>query len=113
DYVVLVLILFIITALVITFGTSVQVTAVRFIAELNKLQDVMEKTLNSSAEVNENQAVVNTINIARDQLGYTFARVYMVEDNEVIQRIQTGLNLTQLNIDTDISFGSRSGIYEA
>lgn len=113
ELLILVVILFIINTLVLTFGTNVQITAVRFIDELGKLQTVVNETINLVAQTDENQAMIDAINIIRDQLGYTFARIYMVENDEIIRRIQTGLNLTQINIDTDIQFGTRSGIHEA
>ena len=113
EFLILILILLIINAFVIIFGSNVQLTASRVIDNLDRLQGVVDMTIKTTTESNENQAAVNTINIIRDQLGYTFARVYLVESEEVVQRIQTGLNLTQINIDTDIQFGGRSGIYEA
>ncbi len=113
EFINLTLILFVINAFVITFGSNLRLTANRLIDNLDRLHAVVDTTIKTRTESDENQAAVNSINIIRDQLGYTFGRVYMVENEEVIQRIQTGLNLTQINIDTDIQFGGRSGIYEA
>lgn len=112
-FIIFFLIYSLITALVIILSSNVQNTAQRSIVELNKTQDIIRATVGTNQEVDEVRAMIATINIVRDQLEYTFARIYLVEDGEIVQRIQAGLNLSQMNIDSDISFSQRSGIYEA
>ncbi len=109
------LILFFISGLAIAFGNNMQTLANSFGQELSKLQQVMNTVLgaSSSGAMTENRASLNTINIINDQLGFTFVRIYLVEDKEVIERVQTGLNPSQVNIDNDIQLGQRSGIYDA
>jgi len=113
DFFVLTLVMSILTALMIVFGTNIQVAATQFVGELNRLQNVVRATLVTSEMQDEAQAALQAINVVRDQLGYTFARIYLVEAGEVRQRVQTGLNMTQLAVDTDFSLNSRSGIYDA
>lgn len=113
DFITFVSIFSIIGILVLILSSNMQRIALRFSQELYELQNVIQTILNTSSESDETTAIITTINIVRDQLGYTFARVYLVEEDEVVQRIQTGLNLSQMNIDTNISIAKASGIYSA
>lgn len=109
----LLLIIFFLSSLSIAFGSNLQTLTTSFGQELFKLQDVMDVVLNTSQASTENRAALNTINILRDQLGFTFVRIYMVENDEIIERIQSGLNPSQVNVDKFVELGQRSGIYEA
>ncbi|GAB5490462.1 MAG: hypothetical protein Phog2KO_06770 [Phototrophicaceae bacterium] len=113
DFINFVLIFSVITILLTILSSSVQDNARRSIVELGKTQAIIRATVETSQELDETRAMIGTINIIRDQLGYTFARIYLVEDGEVIQRIQTGLNLSQMNTNADVSFSKRSAIYDA
>jgi len=113
DFAYLVAILFVITLMVIFFGSNLQNTAGHLANQLSSLQNVINATLITGRDRNENEAAMNTINVIRDQPGYTFARIYLVEAGEVTQRIQSGLNLSQINVDTEVNLGTRSGIHEA
>lgn len=113
DFINFVLIFSVITILLTILSSSVQDNAQRSIVELGKTQAIIRATVETSQELDETRAMIGTINIIRDQLGYTFARIYLVEDGEVIQRIQTGLNLSQMNTNADVSFSKRSAIYDA
>lgn len=113
DFAIFTVIFSLIAILIVFLSGNIDILANKVIQELSKLQKVVQATVAVSREDDETGVMLNTINIVRDQLGYTFARIYLVEGDEVVQRVQTSLNLSQMNVDTDISFGNRSGIYDA
>lgn len=113
DFSSLFVIVSIIMVLVFILLGDIDSIAKRFIEELRKLQAVNEATLKSSQEDDETRMILSTINIIRDELGYSFARLYLVEGNEIVQRVQTSLNLSEMTVDSNISISNRSGIYDA
>ncbi|MGJ3239577.1 MAG: GAF domain-containing protein [Anaerolineae bacterium] len=107
------ILLFTLNVLVFMFGTTIQQAAAQFITERNRLQQIIEGTLSTRQESDERRAIFTTISIIRDQLRYTFARVYMVDNGEIVQRVQSGLNLQQINIESKLTLDTRSGLHEA
>ncbi|MEO1288525.1 MAG: GAF domain-containing protein [Chloroflexota bacterium] len=99
--------------LIVTFGTSVQLIATRFIREATNVHVVMQTVVGATDTNDEAQVILQTLNIIRDQLGYTFARVYMVDNGEIVRRMQSGLNLREITVDTDIRLGQRNALYDA
>ncbi|MEM9954105.1 MAG: GAF domain-containing protein [Chloroflexota bacterium] len=99
--------------LIVTFGTSVQLIATRFIREATNVLEVMQTVVAATDTNDEAQVILQTLNIIRDQLGYTFARVYMVDSSEIVRRMQSGLNLREITVDTDIRLGQRNALYDA
>lgn len=112
DLLVLALLLLIVTILVIIFGSNLQTTAVNLIKQLAGLEKIVDHTITVSRDSNESQAAIRAMNILRDQPGHTLVRIYPVEADEVVQRIQSSLNLAQVNIDTDITSSPQSGLSE-
>jgi GAF domain-containing protein len=113
DFLVIALVLSIVCFFLVVFGTNIQMAASRSLSELRSLREVIAATLGYSAVRDEIELARDVIDLIRDQLGYPFARLFMVENGEVTQRIQTGLNRKQMTSDTDFELNVASGIYEA
>ncbi|MEL6307893.1 MAG: GAF domain-containing protein [Chloroflexota bacterium] len=113
DFVVFVLFAFLFASLMIIFGTNVRSTAVRFIRDFQNLIQITDNLVVTREATTENEAIRTALNTVRDQVHFTFARVYLVDDGLVTQRLQPGLNQSQLNVDTRIDLTSRSAVYEA
>jgi GAF domain-containing protein len=105
--------LIIITAWLIVFGTNIQNTAQQFITEFGQLRQITKHLHLSGLEASEAQVGLETINLIRDQLNFTFVSIYLIEGIGVAQRILGGLNLQQINVDRDVQLALGSAISEA
>jgi GAF domain-containing protein len=113
DFLVIGLVLSILSFLLIVFGSNIQAVASRSLRELRSLRDMISTTLGHSDVRDEMELARDVIDLIRDQLGFPFARLFIVENGEVLQRIQTGLNRKQMTSDTDFELNVASGIHEA
>lgn len=101
------------TAMVIFFGIPIQNIARSFIAGFGKLQRVAQNTHLSGIISSETELALDSINLIRDQLNFTFASIYLLEEEGFAQRILGGLNLQQVNIDKDVQLQLGNGVSEA
>lgn len=113
DFLAIALILSLMAFLMIVFGTNIQTAAANSLKELGSLREMIAVTLNHEAVRDEVELARDVIDLMRDQLGFPFARLFMVENGEIRQRIQTGLNRKQMTVDSDFDLNSACGVYEA
>jgi GAF domain-containing protein len=113
DFLLIGLVLSILGFLLVVFGSNIQGVAARSLKELRSLRDMIATTLGHRDVRDEMELARDVIDLIRDQLGFPFARLFMVESGEVTQRIQTGLNRKQMTSDTDFDLSVSSAIYEA
>jgi GAF domain-containing protein len=113
DFLLIGLVLSILGFLLVVFGSNIQGVAARSLKELRSLRDMIATTLGHRDVRDEMELARDVIDLIRDQLGFPFARLFMVESGEVTQRIQTGLNRKQMTSDTDFDLNVSSAIYEA
>jgi GAF domain-containing protein len=108
------IILIIIGAWITVFGSNIQSATRRSLAHVEDLKSILRRVSQTGINTDEQRLSADVIDIVRDRLGFTYARIYLADDNaQVVQSISVGLNKAQLNVDTTIRLNAESAIYEA
>jgi GAF domain-containing protein len=114
DFAIISTILLIVGGWITIFGSNIQNAARRSLNSVEDLKSILKRVSKTGINTDEQHLSADVIDIVRDQLGYTYARIFLVDDNgEVTQSVAVGLNKTQLNVDTGIYLHPESAIYEA
>lgn len=114
DFAIISFILIIVGGWITIFGSNIQNTARRSLAHVEDLKSILRRVSQTGINTDEQHLSADVIDIVRDRLGYTYARIYLTDENaQITQSIAVGLNKSQLNIETRIQLSSESAIYEA
>ncbi|MDQ7036924.1 MAG: GAF domain-containing protein [Anaerolineae bacterium] len=114
DFAIISLILIIVGSWITVFGSNIQSMARRSFSTVEDLKSILSRVSQTGINTDEQHLSADVIDILRDRLGYTYARIFLTDENSQIrQSIAVGLNKTQINVETQIQLGSESAIYEA
>ena len=97
----------------VMFETNTQNTARRFIREFKDLRQVTKQLHVRDSQANEEEIALETINLIRDKLNFTFTSIYLIEGGGAVRHILGGLNLQQINIEQNVHLQLGNGISEA
>lgn len=104
-------------ALFVTFimNSTIQVARQNFdeLRELQRTVGLTTLTANTT-ELDINSLALRAIDFARDQLGYNYAQIFILDANNRLQRrISSSLSRTQVNVDTNLNPDQYVGILDA
>lgn len=82
--------------------------------DLEEIRQITRFNAETSVLENENAILSRTINIVRDQLGYNYAQIYLLdEQGNLAQRVRTGLGVELVSVRQDFNIGDANIISEA
>ena len=114
DFAILSVLIMISGAWITIFSSNIQSSVRRSLANIDDLKHILARIAQTGINTDEENLSADVIDILREHLGYTFARIFLTNDDTQINRsIAVGLNKAQINVETRIRIGSDSAIYEA
>ncbi len=84
-----------------------------YMRQIGNMRRIAGLSAEFGSEATEEDYVRDAINILRDDIGYSFAQLFLVENGQIRERTATALNTTQVNTYRDVELDARSAIYEA
>jgi GAF domain-containing protein len=97
----------------VLFSGNLQTLLEDYRRQVGNMRRVAGLSAEFGSEATEEDYVRDAINILRDDIGYSFAQLFLVENDKIQERVATALNTTQVNTYSDIELASQSAIYEA
>lgn len=111
DLILVAMILIFVYFFLVVFNSNSQTLINQALQDLDDVREVAQLNTRMSLEANETQFIIEAINILRDRLKYDFAQVYLSDGSgEILNRVSSGLNVGQINVDTNITTSERTGI---
>lgn len=111
DYMLVIGLLLLIYLVTVFFSVNAQRIIAEVLSHLGEVYEVAQLGTQSSLAEAETQLITRAINLLRDELGYDLAQVYLADEaGEIHSRVASGLNLAQVNVDTNIPQNERMGI---
>lgn len=102
-----------ITTLIIATSSGTQLVGIRAVDDLKKLQAAMGSINGLALALSPVDMSKRMIDIFQDNLNIAFARIYLVEDGTIVQRIQAGQVFDQADTESVSKLSKNSALYQA